>query len=153
MWLEEQGLEPTHLIHDRDAKFAAAFDQLLRAADVRVVKSPVMAPNANAFAESRIATVKRECLDYFACFSFGHVDHLVQTFADYYNRERPHQGMDNRVLSRLEETTNLKLAQAPAPAGSIGCRSELGGLLKSYYRGAARSAVPSVIHFYISKIK
>ncbi|MEM6394518.1 MAG: integrase core domain-containing protein [Planctomycetota bacterium] len=136
MWLEEQGLETSHLIHDRDTKFMAAFDQLLTAAGFRVVKSPVMAPNANAYAESWIATVKRECLDHFACFSLRHVDHLVQTFVDYYNRHRPHQGFGNRVLSH-SGTPELKLAQEERPIGSIGCRSELSGLLKSYYRRAA----------------
>ncbi|MEM1213596.1 MAG: integrase core domain-containing protein, partial [Planctomycetota bacterium] len=133
MWLEEQGLEATYLIHDRDTKFTATFDQLLRAASVRVVKSPVMAPNDNAYAESWIATVKRECLDHFACFSLGHVDHLVQTLVGYYNRRRPHQGLGNRVLSQ-PVTPRLKFAQNDEP---IGCRSELGGLLKSYYHRAA----------------
>ncbi|MEM6550780.1 MAG: integrase core domain-containing protein [Planctomycetota bacterium] len=100
MWLEEQGLEASYLIHDRDTMFLAAFDQLLRATSVQMVKSPVMAQNANAYAESWIATVRRECLDHFACFSLGHVDHLVQVFAGYYNRHRPHQGLGNRVLSQ-----------------------------------------------------
>ena len=136
MWLEEQGLEATHLIHDRDTKFTAAFDQLLSAAGVCVVKSPVMAPNANAYAESWIAAVRRECLDHFACFSLGHVDHLVQTFVSYYNRDRPHQSLENGVLNG-SGTPELKLAQEERSTDSIGCRCELGGLLKSYYRRAA----------------
>ncbi|MEM1213633.1 MAG: integrase core domain-containing protein [Planctomycetota bacterium] len=136
MWLDEQGLKATHLIHDRDTKFTAAFDQLLHAAGIRVVKSPIMAPNTNAYAESWIATVRRECLDHFACFSLGHVDHLVQTFANYYNQCRPHQGLGNRVLSQAS-TPGFKFAQEGWPISSIGCRFELGGLLKSYYRQAA----------------
>ncbi|MEM1213253.1 MAG: integrase core domain-containing protein [Planctomycetota bacterium] len=136
MWLDEHGLEATHLIHDRDTKFTAAFDRLLHAAGIRVVKSPVMTPNANAFAESWIATVRRECLDHFACFSLGHVDHLVQTFVDYYNRRRPHQGLGNQVLSQ-PSMPELKLIQEEESLGSIGYCSELGGLLKSYYRRAA----------------
>ena len=84
MRLEETGLEATHLIHDRDTKFTTAFDELFdRSADIDVVKSPVRAPNANAFAESWIATVKRECLDYFACFSLRHADHIVQPFTTF----------------------------------------------------------------------
>ncbi|MEM1210898.1 MAG: hypothetical protein AAGI68_01235 [Planctomycetota bacterium] len=42
----------SHLIHDRDTKFTAAFDHLRRAASIRVAKSLVMTPNANAYAES-----------------------------------------------------------------------------------------------------
>lgn len=136
MWLEEMGLEATHLIHDRDTKFTRSFDQLLDTASIRVVKSPVMAPNANAFAESWIATVRRECLNHFACFSLRHADHIVQAFARYYNEHRPHQGVGNR---RLNHSTNREPEEAGRvePIGRIGHRSELGGLLKHYYRQAA----------------
>jgi len=84
MWLEEKGLEPTHLIHERDTKFTAGFDALFEnSAGIDVVKSPVRAPNANAYAESWIATVKRKCLDYFACFSLRHADHITQMFVEF----------------------------------------------------------------------
>lgn len=77
MWLEDQGLEATHLIHDRDTKFTESFDHLLGSVGIDIVKSPVMAPNANAFAESWIATLRRECLGHFMCFSLKHADHIV----------------------------------------------------------------------------
>ena len=136
MWLEEAGLEATHLIHDRDTKFTMQFDQLFEATCIRVIKSPVMAPNANAFAESWIATVKRECLGHFTCFALRHADYIVQTFARYYNENRPHQGLGNRVLD-IPETPCILLAQETGTVGKIGCRSELGGLLKHYCRQAA----------------
>lgn len=135
MWLEEAGLEATHLIHDRDTKFTRSFDGLLDSAGTRIVKSPVRAPNANAFAESWIATVRRECLNHFACFSLRHVDHIVQAFVDYYNEHRPHQGAGNRTLNR--QADSLGEAGRLEPIGRIGSRSELGGLLKHYYRQAA----------------
>ncbi len=127
---------PTHLIHDRDTKLTRGFDRLLGTAGIRIVKSPFMAPNANAYAESWIAWIRRECLDHFWCFSLSHLDHLVQTYVRYYNEHRPHQGMKNQVL---QPATRLRLtAEAEEKlAGVIGCRSELGGLLKNYYRRAA----------------
>lgn len=136
MWLEDQGLQATHLLHDRDTKFTAAFGRLFDSAEVQIVKSPVMAPNANAYAESWIATLKRECLNYFACFSLRHVDHIVQSFVSYYNELRPHQGLNNRMIGSADKS-DLSLVQTASPLGSIGCRSELGGLLKHYYRRAA----------------
>lgn len=136
MWLEELGLEATHLIHDRDTKFTRSFNRLLVSAGIEIVKTPVMAPNANAFAESWIATVRRECLGHFACFSLRHVDHIVQTFVNYYNECRPHQGIGNRPLDRVPPT-RLKNEGRVEAVGQIGCRSELGGLLKHYYRQAA----------------
>ena len=135
MWLEELGLEATHLIHDRDTKFTRTFDRLLDSTGIQIAITPVMAPNANAFAESWIATVRRECLNHFACFSLQHIDHIVQSFVDFYNEQRPHQGVGNRTLDQqadsIEEVGRLE------PIGRIGCRSELGGLLKHYYRQAA----------------
>ena len=136
MWLEEVGLEATHLIHDRDTKFTRSFDHLLNSAGVRIVKSPVMAPNANAFAESWIASLKRECLNHFMCFSLRHTDHILQKFVSYYNEHRPHQGIGNQSLNGLSIEQSEESGQL-GPIGQIGCQSELGGLLKHYYRRVA----------------
>ena len=51
------------LIRDRDTKFTAAFDAAFTAIGVRIVKTPVQAPRANAIAERWIASARRECLD------------------------------------------------------------------------------------------
>lgn len=136
MWLEDQGVQATHLIHDRDTKFTKAFDKLMRSAEIKIVKSPVKAPNANAFAEAWVATVRRECLDYFACFSRRHLDHILHIYTRFYNERRPHQRVGNRVLE-VGNQLQLTQAESDGPIGRIGCRSELGGLLNHYYRRAA----------------
>ena len=131
-WLDEQGIEARFLLHDRDCKFTHHFDACFEAAGVSIVKTPVAAPNANAFAESWIARVKSECLDHFMCFGQAHLDHIAQTFVRFYNEHRPHQGKGNRTLQLT--------SPAPpegSPLGPVQRIEFLGGLLNHYYRDAA----------------
>ncbi len=52
------------LIHDRDALFAGSFDQVFRSEGLRVTRTPVRAPRANAISERWIGSLRRECLDW-----------------------------------------------------------------------------------------
>jgi hypothetical protein len=38
-------------VHDRDSKFSHAFDEVFRTGGIKVIRTPVQAPNANAHAE------------------------------------------------------------------------------------------------------
>jgi hypothetical protein len=69
MALDDSGREPRFLIHDRDAKFTHAFDAIFRAEGVRVIRTPVRAPNANAHMERWVGSVRRECLDRLLIFN------------------------------------------------------------------------------------
>jgi putative transposase len=44
-------------------KFTAGFDAVFNGIRVRIIKTPVQAPRANAVAERWIASARRECLD------------------------------------------------------------------------------------------
>jgi putative transposase len=81
------------LIRDRDAKFTAAFDAVLAAAGVRIIKSPVTPPRAKAIAERWIARARRECLDRMLVTGERHLRLVLGEFADHYNTHRPHRAL------------------------------------------------------------
>ncbi len=82
------------LIRDRDAKFVAAFDAVLAAAGIDVVRIPPRAPKANAFAERWVRTVRTECLDWMLVWNRRHVAKVLATYVTHYNTARPHRGID-----------------------------------------------------------
>jgi putative transposase len=138
MWLEDQQLEARFLIHDWDSKFSAAFRALVRSAGIRPLRTPKLAPDANAFCEAWIGALKREALDYFLCFSLSHLDHIAQEFVRFHNAYRPHQGLGNRTIPAAAHGPPAEpRSQAAPPSHRIRCQCFLGGLLRHYYREAA----------------
>jgi putative transposase len=77
------------LIHDRDSKFTAAFDELFRSEGIEVIHTPVQAPQANAYAERFVRTVRNECLDWLLILGRRHLEHVLRIYVQHYNRERP----------------------------------------------------------------
>jgi putative transposase len=51
------------VIHDRDGIYSEGVDRTLAAMGLTVLKTPVRAPQANAFCERLVGTIRRECLD------------------------------------------------------------------------------------------
>ncbi len=137
MWLEDNRIPVRFVIHDRDAKFSRGFDRVFANAGVRYVKTPLLAPDANAFAESWIGTLKRECLNYFLCFSLAHLNHITSQFVQFYNEFRPHQSLGNSTPPAAAEPPDEAIATPVPEAGRVRCQRFLGGLLRHYYRVAA----------------
>ncbi len=86
-------MRPTSLIRDRDAKFTAAVDEVLRTEGVRVVRTPARAPKANAVAERWVQSARREATDRLVIFGAGHLRAVMTEYVDHYNRARPHRGL------------------------------------------------------------
>ena len=128
-WTLQDGQVATrYLIHDRDGRFVPGFDAVFRSEGVEVVHTPYRAPTANAIAERWVGSVRRECLDHLLIVNEAHLRHVLTAYVAYYNRARPHQG--------LEQRTPLPSTE-PAGRGPIRRREHLGGLLREYYREAA----------------
>jgi putative transposase len=77
------------LIRDRDSKFSAPFDEIFRSEGVNIVKTPIRAPKANAFAERWVRTVRTECLDWILVLGRRHLERVLRTYTAHYNTRRP----------------------------------------------------------------
>ena len=126
------GPRPRFLLCDRDAKFTRAFDDVFRSEGTEVLTTPVQAPNANAYAERWIRTVRAECLDWLLIVGRGHLEQVPGVYVDHYNVHRSHRA--------------LRLEPPDPPVGStvisenrrrVRRRDRLGGLLHEYHRQAA----------------
>jgi putative transposase len=83
MDLGQRGDELRFLIQDRDDKFTATFDAVFASIGVRVITTPVRAPQANAIAERWIGSVRRECTDRFLVISERHLRHVLAEYVDH----------------------------------------------------------------------
>ena len=118
------------LIHDRDAKFCGSFDEVFRSEDVKIIRTPVRAPRANAFAERWVRTVRSERLDWLLVVGRRHLESILRAYAEHYNTGRPHRG-----LGLL--TPDQRPAPPPWACGArVGRRDILGGLIHEYERAA-----------------
>jgi putative transposase len=120
------------LIHDRDAKFCGPFDEVFATERLRVVRTPVRAPRANAMCERWIRTVRTECLDWLLIFSRRHLERVLSIYISHYNRQRPHRALQHHA----PEQDELERARLPVDA-TVRRRDRLGGLLHEYYESAA----------------
>jgi transposase InsO family protein len=81
------------ILHDRDSIYSAEIDSALKAMDLRVLKTPFQAPQANAFCERLIGTVRRECLDFVIPLTDRHLRSLLKEWVTHYNQGRPHSSL------------------------------------------------------------
>ena len=81
------------LIRDRDTKFTAAFDAVFAAEGIRVLRTPVRAPRANAYAERWVGTVRREVLDRMLIVGCRQLRSVLAEYVDHYNGHRPHRAL------------------------------------------------------------
>ena len=81
------------LIHDRDSIFSSALDCEVGALGLKVLRTPICAPKANAYCERLVGTIRRECLDYVIPLNARHLRKLLREWARHYNQARPHSAL------------------------------------------------------------
>ena len=92
--LQERPWPFRFLIRDRDSKFTRDFDAIFASESIKIIKTPVEAPKANAIAERFVRTVRAECLDRLLIINRRQLVRVLRTFNDHYNSHRPHRFLD-----------------------------------------------------------
>lgn len=122
-------LDKRFLIMDRDTKYCEAFRHLLSTSRIEPIRLPPRSPNLNAYMERFVRSVKGECTDRLVIIGERSLHRAVDQYLYFYNSERFHQGMSNRLLTGLKMSTDI--------SDPIESRERLGGMLKYYSRRAA----------------
>ena len=122
------GKGPKYLIRDRDKKYATHFSTVADATGIKELKTPYRTPQANGICERFIGSLRRECLDHILIHDGKHLERVVKEYTIYFNQERPHQGIGQRIPNQYE------LPKSKSISGRIKSKAILGGLHHSYSR-------------------
>jgi putative transposase len=132
MQLGERELRFGPLIHDRDTKFSRGFDEVFRSEGIDVIRTPVQAPNPNAFAERWVRTVRSECLDRILILGRRHLERVLRVYSRHYNEHRPHRALRLAPPAGSSRSDNDHTRTAAA----VRRHDLLGGLIHEYQRAA-----------------
>src|SRR5205807_9672355 len=111
-----------------DGKYGASFNRLADASGIRVLRTPIRTPQANATCERFLGSVRRECLDHLLILGERQLQRVLREYVAYFNRARPHQGLGQAVPEPSVERAS--------PTGPIRALPVLGGLHHTYQRAA-----------------
>ena len=112
------------MIRDNDEKVGRRFDLVAEATGIKILRTPIRAPNANAVCERFLRSVRSECLDHVLIHGEDHLRSLLRQYGAYFNDARPHQGIGQRVPGGPPEP--------PAVGASVVEIPVLGGLHHDY---------------------
>jgi transposase InsO family protein len=121
------------LVRDRAGQFTEAFDAVLSAAGIEMVKIPPRSPRVNAYAERWVRTARAEVTDRMLITGPRHLRAVLDEYAAHYNRHRPHR---TRNLRPPDSGDNPTAAATDLAAARIRRRRVLGGLINEYQRAA-----------------
>ena len=82
-----------------------------------VLKTPVRTPQANAFCERLIGTMRRECLDWLIPIHEGHLRWILREWVTHYNRGRPHASLGPGIPQPFSERKQIVSTGHRLPEG------------------------------------
>jgi putative transposase len=91
------GQAPKYLIRDNDSKFGPSFVRVAKTSGIKLLKTPVHAPRANAICERFLRSVRKECLDHLLILQEKQLQRVLNAYVEYFNQARPHQGIQQQI--------------------------------------------------------
>jgi putative transposase len=125
------GERPRFLVRDNDSKYGPAFSRGAAVTGIEELRTAYRAPKENAACERFLGSVRRECLDHILVLGEAHLRRVLREDAHYFNRDRPQQGLAQRVPDAPEEG-----AARVVTGGSVRAIPILGGLHHACARAA-----------------
>ena len=121
------------MIHDRDSIYSTDLDLSIESMGLKILKTPVRAPTANAYCERLIGTIRRECLDFMIPLNQRHLRHLLTEWVAHYNKGRPHSGLGPGIPDPSVALPAAGPSRHQIPRDhSVAARPVLGGLHHEY---------------------
>jgi putative transposase len=121
------------LLRDRDTKFTAAFDAVFTGTDVRILRSPIRAPRANAIMERWIGGCRHELLDRTLIWNQHHLLQVLREYETHHNQHRPH-----RSLGQAAPLKSLPPAVTDLDSFRLRRHTRVSGVINEYTLAARR---------------
>jgi putative transposase len=121
------------VLHDRDSIYSPWLDAAVTGMGIRVLRTPVQSPTANAYCERLLGSLRRECLDFMIPLTETHLLRLLKVWMAHYNRGRPHMSLGPGI---------------PYPPVGLPVTSRIGHRLPSDSCVVARSILGGLHHEY-----
>lgn len=114
------------LVRDGAGQFTRAFDAVLAAGGIAAIRTPPRAPQANAFAERWVRTLRHELLDQTIIWNEQQLRRLLEEYLKHYNAHRPHRSLNQRAPDDVDDIAPI------GPAQPIRRHTTCGGLINEY---------------------
>ncbi len=118
------------LVRDGAGQFTRSFDAVLAAGGIAAIGTPPRSPQANAFAERWVRTLRHELLDRTIIWNERQLRQLLGEYIGHYNAHRPHRSLNQHAPDDFGDV------EAIGPGKPIQRHMTCGGLINEYRHAA-----------------
>lgn len=118
------------LIRDGAGQFTRSFDNILAGSGITAIRTPPRSPQANAYAERWVRTLRHELLDRTIIWNERQLRQLLEEYIEHYNLQRPHRGINQRAPNDNDDVIPIR------PNHRIDRTTTCDGLINQYRNAA-----------------